>query len=296
MKRLSINQARNLIKRELGLSATNLTAPPEMNGNPNCPWYTMSAGTQTIDAYTQEINQGKYTDIMIALNVTHENSSKGTTEYFFGDTLEYANKYTEWQNREAFCEFMDNPEDDPTLHRLKREAQDESWKHFHGQSRQNIQTTKTDNIPIPGKLSEKQELEHQQIMEQAAWDNFQGKLLHGHDLFKIRVCDLYGKPYSEAGPFDETQMKWWINEVTRGVNNNPKTTSGWLMFQWDRKQQDWRPFSMDGNRQLCYDTGRRPDGIHEKCITIPPILAKETSNPRSTNECILEEEGPEMEM
>ena len=41
MKRLSISLARNLIKRETGLSATTLTAPPEMNGNPNCPWYTM---------------------------------------------------------------------------------------------------------------------------------------------------------------------------------------------------------------------------------------------------------------
>ncbi|MGX8709803.1 MAG: AAC(3) family N-acetyltransferase [bacterium] len=121
--------------------------------------------------YTQEINQGKYTDLMVALRITHENSSKGTTEYFFGDTLEYANKYTEWHNWEAFCESMENSKADPTLHRVKREAQDESWKHFHSQNRQNIQITKTDNIPIPGKLSEKQELEHQQIMEQAAWDN-----------------------------------------------------------------------------------------------------------------------------
>lgn len=104
MKRLSISLARNLIKRETGLSATTLTAPPEMNGNPNCPWYTMSAGTQTIDAYTQETDQGKYTDVMIALSVTHENSNKGTTEYFFGDSLEYAERYTEWQNREALVQ------------------------------------------------------------------------------------------------------------------------------------------------------------------------------------------------
>jgi hypothetical protein len=292
MKRLSISQARDLIKRELGLSAASLTAPPEMNGHPDFPWYTMYAGTQRIELYSTDVTPD--TGKMVALRVTRENSSKGTTEYFFGDTLEYAEGYTEWQNREIFCESMEDPDDDLPLRRLKREAQDESWEHFHGQSRQNIQTTKTDNIP--GKLSEKQELEHQQIMEQAAWDNFQGKLLRGHDLFKIRVCDLQGKPYSEAGPFDETQMKWWMNEVTRGVNNNPETTSGWLMFQWDRKQQDWRPFSMDGQKQLCYDTGRRPDGIHEKCITIPPMLVKETSNPRSTNECILEEESPEMEM
>lgn len=131
MKRLSISQARSLIKRELGLSAATLTAPPEMNGNPNYPWYTMSAGTQRIDAYPQEINQGKYTDTMIALSVTHENSNNGTTEYFFGDSLEYAERYTEWQNREAFCESMEDSEDDPSLHRLKREAQDESWNHFH---------------------------------------------------------------------------------------------------------------------------------------------------------------------
>ncbi|WP_312692241.1 hypothetical protein [Caproiciproducens sp.] len=106
-----------------------------------------------------------------------------------------------------------------------------------------------------------------------------------------------GKPYSETGPFDETQMKWWMNEVTGSVNNNPETTSGWLMFQWDREYQDWQPYSMDGKRQLCYDTGRRPDGIHEKCITIPPMLAKETSsNHHSSQESTMEEEGPEMKM
>lgn len=131
MKNLSLAKARDLIKRELGVSASSLTAPEDMNDNPEYRWYSMSSGTQRIEVYTNDITQGKYTDKMIALSVTHENSSKGTTEYFYGDTLEYAAPYTDWKNREIFCENMENPENDTILRRLKHEALDDCWGHFH---------------------------------------------------------------------------------------------------------------------------------------------------------------------
>jgi|GEM_PF-5326068 len=138
MKRLSISQARSLIKRELGLSAASLTASPDMNGNPDYPWFTLYSGTQNIAVYMKDVQQGKYTDRMVALRITHENSLKGTTEYFYGDNLEFAEIYTEWRNREAlaeilFCEIKDYPQIDPVEERLKSESMDDCWNHFHGQ-------------------------------------------------------------------------------------------------------------------------------------------------------------------
>lgn len=131
MKKLTLSKARDLVKRELGISAAALFAPPDMNGNPEYPWYTMTSGTLLIEARTEDFHQGKYIDKMVALCVTHENSSKGTTEYFYGDTLEYSAPYTDWNNREAFCENMEDPQSDATLRRLKREAMDDCWGHFH---------------------------------------------------------------------------------------------------------------------------------------------------------------------
>lgn len=131
MKNLSLEKARSLIKRELGIGASALVALPVMNGNPQYPWYIMNSGTQLIEVHTNNVKQGKYTDKMVALSITHHNSSRGITEYFYGDTLEYSASYTDWQNREAFCENMEDSQSDPMLHRLKREALDDCWGHFH---------------------------------------------------------------------------------------------------------------------------------------------------------------------
>lgn len=125
MKNLSLSKARDLVKRELGISAASLSALPEY------PWYSMTSGTMLIEVHTEDVNQGKFTDKMIVLRVTHENSSKGTAEYFYGDTLEYAKPYTDWSDREAFCENMEDPQSDAMLRRLKREALDDCWGHFH---------------------------------------------------------------------------------------------------------------------------------------------------------------------
>lgn len=126
MKKFSISKARDLIKRELGISAASLIAPYG-----DYFWYTMSSGNLLIETHAEAIHQGKYTDKMIALSVTHRNSSKSTTEYFYGDTLEYSAPYTDWNNREAFCENMEDPQSDATLRRLKREVLDDCWGHFH---------------------------------------------------------------------------------------------------------------------------------------------------------------------
>ncbi len=266
MKRFTISSARDLIKRELGISAAALTAPDDMNQNSDYPWYEMHFGNLRIEVNTDDIRQGKFTDKMIALRVTHENSNKETTEYFYGDTLEYASPYTEWKNREIYCETMEHPENDTALRRLKREAQDDGWNHFHVQTI--IQEGKSE-------VNNSNNLHSDAILEKAAFENFEGKLLQGHDLFNIRVFDHRGNyiPESEVYPIDETQLDWWIKEVTHGVNNNPDKTAGFSVFQWDRKDGTWMAYQPDGENQLRYDTGRRSDGtVHEECIQQIPAM------------------------
>jgi hypothetical protein len=315
MKRLTIGRARDLIKRELGLSATSLTAPSDMNNNPNYPLYEMFSGTQRIVVTTKDIRQGKYTDKMISLCVTRENSLKYSAEYFYGDTLEFADIYTEWQNRESFCEAMENPNDDPILHRLKNEALNDGWKHFHVQpvnqekkmphrdaetdaaekefwamndhlehggdiadfdethladwARNTVSQPnplQTSNNNATSTSSKVNNLNSDAILEKAAWESFQGKLLRGHDLFMIRVFNRDREYYSDAGPLDETQLDWWIKEVTRGVNNNPEEAAGFTIFKWNRNEEIWWPYCPDGANEFTYDTGRRSDGtVHEDC-------------------------------
>ena len=130
-KQITISSAKKLIKRELGLNATTLSEQEDMNSSPEHPWYTLYSGTQCIDVFTDDVKQGKYTDKMVVLAITHQNSNRETSEYFYSDTLEYAAPYTEWKNREIFCEDMDNPEKDIQLCRLKREAIDDCHEHFH---------------------------------------------------------------------------------------------------------------------------------------------------------------------
>ena len=95
MKRLTIFRARDLIKRELGISAAALTAPVDMNCNPDYPWYEMHLGTTRIEINTNDVWEGKYTKKMVCLCTTRENSLKSTSEYFYGDNLEFAESYTE---------------------------------------------------------------------------------------------------------------------------------------------------------------------------------------------------------
>lgn len=144
MKKLTLSRAKELIKRELGISASVLTRPSDMNCNPEFPRYELHLGNQHIEVYTKDVEQGKFTDKMVALSITHENSYKGVTEYFYSDTLKYSAPYTEWQNREVFCETMDDPQSDITLCRLNREAQDDCWKHFHVQRTQPEELSYTD--------------------------------------------------------------------------------------------------------------------------------------------------------
>ena len=107
MKKLGIAKARELIKRELGISAANLEMPPMMNQNPKYPWYELQTGNLLVElGSTVELD-----NIMIRLNMSFNDGRSGMTRYFYGDTLEEAPEFIErdrWEEimeKAELCEF-----------------------------------------------------------------------------------------------------------------------------------------------------------------------------------------------
>lgn len=100
-RRLTIGRARELIKRELGISAASLSPCPEVTGNPTLPFYSMNTGTRCIQVYTTGNGEGKRPNEIVVLTIVHENSTRCFHEYFYADTLQFASEYTEnrfWQD------------------------------------------------------------------------------------------------------------------------------------------------------------------------------------------------------
>lgn len=91
MKKLGIAKARELLKRELGISAANLEMPPMMNQNPKYPWYELRVGNLLIElGSTVELD-----NIMIRMNMSFNDGRGGITRYFYSDTLEEAPEFIE---------------------------------------------------------------------------------------------------------------------------------------------------------------------------------------------------------
>jgi hypothetical protein len=144
MKRLTISRARELIKRELGLSVSTLTAPCDMNQNPNYPWYEMTSGNMKVEVCTTRADHVTHCELIV-LSATHENSSFGVTEYFYLDTMEYAPEYTEMKQREVISEIMCE-EDDPTLKRLGKDASDALWQHHFDSKKVELVASPAENM------------------------------------------------------------------------------------------------------------------------------------------------------
>lgn len=128
MKRLSITQARALIKRELGISAAALEKPPEMNGNPQYPWYSMESGKLSVEVYTNEHLDGK----MIALHLGFSDGLGDISRYFYADTLEEAPEYTEVRRWEDIYDLVEGKSEEQladTVNRLSNTARKAYWKH-----------------------------------------------------------------------------------------------------------------------------------------------------------------------
>lgn len=125
MKKLGISKARELLKRELGISAANLEMPPMMNQNPKYPWYELRTGNLLVElGSTVELD-----NILIRLNMSFNDGLCGITRYFYGDTLEEAHEFTERDRWEEIVEKAEGCEYDREAMqrrsiRLGKEARD----------------------------------------------------------------------------------------------------------------------------------------------------------------------------
>lgn len=136
MPRLTIARARELVKRELGISASSLTAPSDLNDNPNFPWYVMNTGTKCVQVHTTGNNGGKQPNEIVVLTIVHKNSSECTNEYFYADTLEFTAEYTESKNWHDICEMVGDNDMDVVSRRLLRKA-GEAWQQHLSKALQN---------------------------------------------------------------------------------------------------------------------------------------------------------------
>lgn len=130
--RLTIGRARELIKRELGLNASALEAPPEKNDNHNLPYFTMDAGRQCIIVESKGNGEGKRPNELIMLTILNENSTRCTHEYFYADTLEYASEYTDSRYYERIFLQIENKDKDTFLRKLAIASRNACQKHLYG--------------------------------------------------------------------------------------------------------------------------------------------------------------------
>lgn len=130
MKKLGIAKARELLKRELGISSANLEMPPIMNQNPKYPWYELRVGNLLVElGSTVELD-----NILIRLNMSFNDGRGGMTRYFYGDTLEEAPEFIERDRWEEVMEKAESCEySRETMQRnsicLEKEARDAYRQH-----------------------------------------------------------------------------------------------------------------------------------------------------------------------
>ncbi|BAL00607.1 hypothetical protein OBV_34080 [Oscillibacter valericigenes Sjm18-20] len=130
MKKLGISRTRELLKRELGVSAANLKMPPMMNQNPKYPWYELRAGNLLVElGSTVELD-----NIMIRLSTSFNDGRGGINRYFYGDTLEEAPEFIESDRWEEIMEKAESCEySRETMQRnlicLEKDARKACWKH-----------------------------------------------------------------------------------------------------------------------------------------------------------------------
>jgi hypothetical protein len=131
MKKLTMARARQLIERELGIKTKELAMPDSYNGNPDFPWYELKMGNQTITVTYNGGGTFSKGNELINLTVAHENSSAYVSEYFYSDTMEYCEEYTEKMKYDVLCDRMGITETDVKLKRLCNEASEAIFRHYH---------------------------------------------------------------------------------------------------------------------------------------------------------------------
>lgn len=115
-------RARQLIARELGIKAKELSMPESYNGNPNFPWYELKMGNQAITVTYNAGGTFSKGNELIILTVTYENSLSSVSEYFYTDTMEFCEEFTDQKKYEDLCDRMGITGIDEKLKRLACEA------------------------------------------------------------------------------------------------------------------------------------------------------------------------------
>lgn len=131
MNKLTKKKAQELIRRELGVPATALEKPSEMNNDPAWPYFELYSGTLRISVCSKTSGKVNY----VILCVAHRNSDYSVSEYFYGDTLEFAVEATELHAAEDFYEkasgyVADDTVFDPLLRRAGKAVQEANRQHF----------------------------------------------------------------------------------------------------------------------------------------------------------------------
>ncbi len=103
-QRLTKASAQALIKREFGISAMSLSAPPDMNQNPKHPFYRLESGNMCIEVSTESDGA------MITLLVRFNNECS-LRRFFYADTpeLEEAFEYAEAEDWKGIWEKLGYP-------------------------------------------------------------------------------------------------------------------------------------------------------------------------------------------
>lgn len=122
MKKLGISKARDLLKREFGISAANLEMPPMMNQNPKYPWYELKSGNLLVELSSTE----QLGNMMIRLHMSFNDGLGSLTRYFYADTLEEAPEFTERNRWDEIVEQVESCEysHEGMQHRLMRLSND----------------------------------------------------------------------------------------------------------------------------------------------------------------------------
>ncbi|MVB11775.1 hypothetical protein CAFE_25000 [Caprobacter fermentans] len=241
MKKLTMSRARQLIERELGIKAKELTAPESMNGNPEFPWYELHLGNQTVTVSTSGYGGYSKGYELINLSVTHENSLFYVSEYFYSDTMEYCDEYTQKVKYDVLCEKMDIPDTDPKYKRLAADASDAVFRHYH---------------------QPKQRVEQKNEADQPS------------GIFKIRFFGPGGVYFNDTKPFDAPSLAEFIRIAKEKVLKEHVTTpwghqseikmAGFSVFEWHSKSEYWVIYAPN-RKEMTYDTGLRWDGrFHEE--------------------------------
>lgn len=153
------------------------------------------------------------------------------------------------------------------------------------------------DIPAPSNILH--DIHSESTTINSTLDSFEGKLLQGHNKFRLMAFDLGGKYLTKSCyEFDigESELEWWCRKVKNNILSRKDKAAGFTVHVWNEETREWNAYTPDGKHTMTFDTGRRLDGIHESLHQEINFPIGPESNEISDVEQEEMEEGPELEM